>query len=126
MPFSTMRVPCVWSHPLLPGTGRKAPLKMEINLRNVNFPHKRVNSTLILELLLCLLFLKNMPPQNNPYAKEAYLEVAYSAILQLVSLLKYFRLVLPVFKIYINETIQFVLVGEEELFLYPSKSFWPV
>ena len=138
---------------------------MEINLRNVNFPHKRVNSPLILELLLCLsccrfslvrrcdswtvacqallsigfsrqeykntgvgccfllqgifpaqgsnlrllcllhwetgslplgpprkplsfvyFFLKNMSTQNNLYAKEAYLGVACSALLQLVSL----------------------------------------
>lgn len=41
------------------GGGRERALQMEISLRNVNIPYKRVASTHFSELLLCLLFLKN-------------------------------------------------------------------
>lgn len=55
---------------------------MEIVLINVNFPYKRVNSTLFSKLRLCLLFLKNNKLKVI-YVKEAYFGEAYSASLQL-------------------------------------------
>ena len=54
-------------------------LKIEISF--INFPFKRVTSTSSSKLFLCVLFLKNIA-QSNPYAKEAYFGVAYSATLQ--------------------------------------------
>lgn len=55
---------------------------MEIVLINVNFPYKRVNSTLFSKLRLCLLFLKNNKLKVI-CVKEAYFGEAYSASLQL-------------------------------------------
>lgn len=60
------------------GTEREIPLEMQVSLIHVNFTYKRVTSTLFSEL----------PPvsaisQNSPYAKEAYLGVEYSGLLQL-------------------------------------------
>lgn len=52
---------------------------------NAKFPctrkclYKKVASTWFLELLLCLLRLKNHQPTINPDAKEAYFGVAVSA-----------------------------------------------
>lgn len=78
MPSPFLRVSCdLLSY--LPGTERETPLQMEIYFINVNFPYKRVRSTLFSELLY-LQFLKNYQLKII-LMPEAYLGVAYSACL---------------------------------------------
>ena len=56
----------------LPGTERETPLQMEISLVNVNVSYKRVTSTQLSELFPCLLFLKKLSAQNNPYVRGIF------------------------------------------------------
>lgn len=59
MPSAEIRVSWIYSHPSLPGTQREAHLQMEISFIHLNFPYKRITSTLFPELLLHLQLLKN-------------------------------------------------------------------
>ena len=52
---------------------------MELSLINVNVLHKRANSSWFSEIF----FFLNKSDQNNPYAKEIYFGVAYSALLDM-------------------------------------------
>lgn len=79
----------IQSHPSLPGTDTETCLQVVINLLNISVSHRRVYSTLILELLRCLLFLKNLPPQNS-CSSLACFGVAYSTIFNYYPYLKEF------------------------------------